>query len=257
MIHSMPTRKPDTLHMNRVSTRRNEKSGDEVRVHHVPNGVSDHLALVFTRLLRFVADTFFAKRYGHRAIVLETVAAVPGMVGATITHLNCLRLMVGDDGWIRTLMEEAENERMHLMTFIEIAKPTMFERLAVMSTQWIFYVSFFLLYLVSSKTAHRVVGYFEEEAVLSYTLYLEEIDTGGARNVAAPAIARHYWKLADNATLRDVVLAVRADEAHHRDVNHRFASGLAGEPVGHLPNAPYPPHATHALHSIPTSPNSR
>jgi hypothetical protein len=42
----------------------------------------------FTKLLRLCADTFFAKRYGHRAIVLETVAAVPGMVGATLTHLT-------------------------------------------------------------------------------------------------------------------------------------------------------------------------
>nr|MBP8246417.1 oxidase [Phenylobacterium sp.] len=48
-------------------------------VHHTPTGFSDKFALGFTRLLRFCADTFFAKRYGHRAIVLETVAAVPGM----------------------------------------------------------------------------------------------------------------------------------------------------------------------------------
>jgi len=34
-------------------------------------------------------------RYGRSAIVLETVAAVPGMVGATVTHLKCLRRMVG------------------------------------------------------------------------------------------------------------------------------------------------------------------
>jgi len=34
-----------------------------------------------TKFLRLFADTFFAKRYGHRAVVLETVAAVPGMSG--------------------------------------------------------------------------------------------------------------------------------------------------------------------------------
>ena len=213
-------------------------------VHHAPKGFSDKFALGFTRLLRFCADTFFAKRYGHRAIVLETVAAVPGMVGATLTHLKCLREMKDDDGWIRTLMEEAENERMHLMTFIQIAKPTFFERLVVQLAQAVFYIGFFLLYLISSRTAHRVVGYFEEEAVTSYTLYLKEIDEGRSPNVPAPPIALHYWKLPATATLRDVVLLVRADEAHHRDVNHGFASILAGKDVDPESVAPYPAHAT-------------
>lgn len=212
-------------------------------IHRQPKGFSDRFALGFTRLLRFTADTFFAKRYGHRAIVLETVAAVPGMVGAMFTHLTCLRQMRDDEGWIRTLMEEAENERMHLMTFIEIARPTWFERMVVLLVQWVFLCGFSILYLISSRTAHRVVGYFEEEAVTSYTLYLQEIDEGRSRNVAAPAIARHYWKLPEDATLRDVVLLVRADEAHHRDVNHGFASKLAGEPVDDAPVAPYPEHA--------------
>ncbi len=49
--------------------------------HHQPQGLSDRLAFAFVKVLRFVADIFFAKRYGHRAVVLETVAAVPGMVG--------------------------------------------------------------------------------------------------------------------------------------------------------------------------------
>lgn len=175
-------------------------------IHHQAQGFSDRFALGFTKLLRFSADTFFAKRYGHRAIVLETVAAVPGMVGAMFTHLTCLRWMRDDEGWIRTLMEEAENERMHLMTFIEIAKPTWFERMVILLVQGGFLAGFSILYLVSSRTAHRVVGYFEEEAVTSYTLYLKEIDEGRSPNVPAPAIAKHYWKMADDATLRDVVL---------------------------------------------------
>lgn len=211
--------------------------------HYVPNGFSDHFALGFTKVLRWAADTFFAKRYGHRAIVLETVAAVPGMVGATIQHLSSLRRMKDDDGWIRTLMEEAENERMHLMTFIEIAKPTMFERIVVMAAQWIFYVGFFLLYFISSRTAHRVVGYFEEEAVISYTLYLQEIDEGRSPNVPAPAIAKHYWKMPADATLRDVILIVRADEAHHRDINHGFSNKLSGLPTADAHAAPYPQHS--------------
>ncbi|MES2721599.1 MAG: alternative oxidase [Pseudomonadota bacterium] len=212
----------------------------DLSIHHTPRGVSDRVAFGFTKLLRFCADTFFAKRYGHRAIVLETVAAVPGMVGATLNHLKCLRRMCDDNGWIKTLMDEAENERMHLMTFIEVAKPTAFERFVVVAVQWVFYLCFFGLYLVSAKTAHRVVGYFEEEAVISYTHYLAEIDEGRSPNVAAPELAKRYWGLADDATLRDVVEVVRADEAHHRDVNHGFANQLANLPQGAV--APCPPH---------------
>jgi ubiquinol oxidase len=215
----------------------------EPRLHRKPSDLADRFALAVTRLLRAFADTFFAKRYGHRAIVLETVAAVPGMVGAMATHLRCLRRMVDDDGWIRKLMEEAENERMHLMTFLAVAQPTALERLLILVAQWTFYVGFLFLYLVSRRTAHRLVGYFEEEAVISYTQYLAEIEAGRAPNVAAPAIARRYWKLADDATLRDVVLQVRADEAHHRDVNHGLADQLYGQSADPAPVAPYPDHA--------------
>ncbi|MDI7774747.1 alternative oxidase [Asticcacaulis sp. EMRT-3] len=203
----------------------------DLSVHHQPKGFSDHFAHGFTKVLRFCADTFFAKRYGHRAIVLETVAAVPGMVGATINHLKCLRRMQDDNGWIRTLMEEAENERMHLMTFVDVAKPTLFERFVIIGVQWVFYLAFFALYLTSARTAHRVVGYFEEEAVISYTHYLKEIDEGRSKNVPAPEIAKRYWNLPETATLRDVVIVVRADEAHHRDVNHGFSNMLHGKPV--------------------------
>jgi ubiquinol oxidase len=196
-------------------------------LHHEPQDLSDRVALYITKCLRVGADLFFAKRYGHRAVVLETVAAVPGMVGATITHLNCLRRMVDDDGWIRTLMDEAENERMHLMAFVEIARPTAFERLVVLVAQGAFYIGYFGLYLASRRTAHRLVGYFEEEAVLSYTLYLDELESGRMPNPPAPGIAQRYWKLSNGARLADVVRAVRADEAVHRDVNHGLANELA------------------------------
>jgi ubiquinol oxidase len=198
----------------------------DLETHQVTRDWSDRAALAITRGLRFLADTFFAKRYGNRAIVLETVAAVPGLVGAALVHLRCLRWMRDDAGWIRTLMEEAENERMHLMTFIEIARPNWLERALVLVAQAAFFTFFLLLYLLSARTAHRLVGYFEEQAVISYTQYLAEIDAGRVDNVPAPRIALDYWQLPADARLREVVVAVRADEAGHRDVNHGFADTL-------------------------------
>jgi ubiquinol oxidase len=180
-------------------------------------------------MLRFCADTFFAKRYGHRAVILETVAGVPGMVAGMLRHMRSLRRMEDDHGWIRTLLDEAENERMHLMTFIEIARPNWFERLLILIAQGVFFSGFLLLYILSAKTAHRLVGYFEEEAVFSYSCYLEEVDSGAIDNIAAPQVAIDYWNLASDARLREVIIAVRADEAGHRDVNHDFANQLASE----------------------------
>jgi ubiquinol oxidase len=159
-------------------------------------------------------------------VVLETVAAVPGMVGGLLQHLKALRHIRDDQGWIRELLEEADNERMHLMTFIQVAQPSRFERIIIMVGQLIFYNAYFWLYLFAPRIAHRIVGYLEEEAVVSYTQYLAQIDAGLVENVPAPPLAIDYWKLAPDARLREVVIAVRADGAGHRDRNHEMADQL-------------------------------
>ena len=191
--------------------------------HFKPINLSDKVALSFTKFLRLLADTFFKKRYGHRAVVLETVAAVPGMVAGMLIHLKSLRKIEDDKGWIKTLLEEAENERMHLMTFVHIAKPTAVERFIIMIAQFIFIFTYGLIYLISQRTAHRIVGYFEEEAVISYTEYLNELESGTIPDQPAPEIAINYWNLPLHSTLKDVVRVIRDDEAGHRDVNHKFA----------------------------------
>jgi ubiquinol oxidase len=186
----------------------------------------DKLAWRLVLLLRVFVDLIFKRRYGHHAVVLETVAAVPGMVGGALVHLRSLRRFEDDRGWIRTLLDEAENERMHLMIFLQIARPNLFERLLIVVAQGIFFNAFFFLYLFWPRTAHRFVGYLEEEAYVSYSEYLAEIDAGTVENIPAPQIAIDYWKLAPDARLREVVYAVREDEAKHRDVNHGFADEL-------------------------------
>lgn len=200
--------------------------------HHTPAGTADRFALGSVKFLRFLADSFFGRRYGHRAVILETVAAVPGMVGGALTHLKALRRFEDDRGWIKTLLDEAQNERAHLMTFILLAKPTWFERFLIIAAQGVFFNLFFFTYLFWPRVAHRFVGYLEEEAVVSYTEYLAEIDAGKIENVPAPRYAIDYWGLEPGARLREVVIAVRLDEAKHRDVNHGFADDIAGHASG-------------------------
>ena len=186
--------------------------------------IRNALAMGMTKFFRFFADTFFAKRYGHRAVVLETVAGVPGMVAGMWLHFKSLRKMkTGFGPDIREMLEEAENERMHLMFFIAIAKPNVFERLLVVLAQIIFMIFYFIIYIISYRLAHRMIAYVEEEEVRSYTDYLAMVENGEVENVPAPQLAIDYYKMKKTARLSDLIKCVRADEEHHSKVNHRYA----------------------------------
>ena len=192
-----------------------------------PKNFSDFFALSMTKFFRFVADTFFAKRYGHRAVVLETIAGVPGMVAGMLIHLRSLRKMkTGYGSQIREMLAEAENERMHLMFFIEIAKPNAFERFLVIAAQAIFMAFYLFMYIFFPKTSHRMIGYFEDEAVKSYTEYLKLVEDGKVLNIRAPKLAIEYYNLKKDARLSDLIISVRADEMHHAEVNHDYADNL-------------------------------
>ena len=189
--------------------------------------ISDAFALSMTKFFRFIADTFFAKRYGHRAVVLETVAGVPGMVAGVWMHFKSLRKMkVGYGEQIREMLAEAENERMHLIFFIEIAKPNYFERFIVLFSQMIFGLFYLFMYVFFTRTAHRMIGYFEDEAVKSYTEYLEMVESGKVENIPAPKLAISYYGIGSDSKLSDLIRCVRADEEHHSETNHNYADNL-------------------------------
>lgn len=135
-------------------------------------------------LVRFTRASFdFVTRYNenkmtpskwlNRAIFLETVAGVPGMVGGMSRHMKSLRTLQPDNGWIHNLLEEAENERTHLFIFLKLKEPSIFFKLMITGAQGIFYNLYFLSYLLSPKICHRFVGYLEEEAVHTYTVLLK------------------------------------------------------------------------------------
>ena len=196
-------------------------------IHKKPLDFGDKCALFFTMRLRWFADTFFAKRYGHRAVVLETVAGVPGMVAGVWMHFKSLRKMkTGYGTQIREMLAEAENERMHLMFFIEIAKPNFFERIIVLCSQIIFGLFYLFMYIFFTRTAHRMIGYFEDEAVKSYTEYLEIVESGKVENIPAPQLAINYYGMGSDSKLSDLIRCVRADEESHSETNHNYADNL-------------------------------
>ncbi|EAU33760.1 alternative oxidase, mitochondrial precursor [Aspergillus terreus NIH2624] len=207
---------------------------------------SDWVALGTVRMLRWGMDLVTGYRHPPpgkendvrfrmteqkwltRFVFLESVAGVPGMVGGMLRHLRSLRRMKRDNGWIETLLEEAFNERMHLLTFLKLAEPGWFMRLMVLGAQGVFFNGFFLSYLVSPRTCHRFVGYLEEEAVITYTRAIKDLENGNLplwEKKEAPEIAIQYWKMPEGKrTMKDLLLYVRADEAKHREVNHTLGN---------------------------------
>ncbi|PNW78476.1 hypothetical protein CHLRE_09g395950v5 [Chlamydomonas reinhardtii] len=207
---------------------------ESVRPTHVtPQKLHQHVGLRTIQVFRYLFDkatgytptgSMTEAQWLRRMIFLETVAGCPGMVAGMLRHLKSLRSMSRDRGWIHTLLEEAENERMHLITFLQLRQPGPAFRAMVILAQGVFFNAYFIAYLLSPRTCHAFVGFLEEEAVKTYTHALVEIDAGRLwKDTPAPPVAVQYWGLKPGANMRDLILAVRADEACHAHVNHTLS----------------------------------
>ncbi|ORX94429.1 alternative oxidase-like protein [Clohesyomyces aquaticus] len=230
-----------------------EQMNSVVVAHRETKTMSDKVALIAVKVLRYGLDlatgykhdkavalnkkdpaaatqkyAMNEQKYMIRNVFLESVAGVPGMVAGMIRHLHSMRRMKRDNGWIETLLEESFNERMHLLTFLKMSEPGPFMRLMVLGAQGVWFNALFFAYLVSPRTVHRFVGYLEEEAVITYTRQIADIDAGRLpkwENLEAPEIAIDYWKMPEgHRSMRDLLLYIRADESKHREVNHTLGN---------------------------------
>jgi len=211
------------------------ESAEKVEItHKKPETYRDKLAFYMMKTLRVTFDKISGYKPGkmnesnylRRCLFLETIAGVPGFIGGMMRHLHSLRSLRTDGGWIHHLLEEAENERQHLITFLTIRQPGIFFRLTIMFAQFFFISGYSFMYILSPTTAHRFVAYLEEEAVKTYTQLLTDLDDGKLphwEDMKASQEAIKYWGLPYDAKFRDVILSIRADECAHREFNHHFA----------------------------------
>jgi hypothetical protein len=182
------------------------------------------------------AENPHVKAIEWRLIVLESIAGVPGFVAAGFRHFRSLRTLQRDHGWIATLLEEAENERMHLLVCLKMFKAGFVTRTLVVSAQMLMTPLLMSVYLVHPKSMHRFVGYLEETACHTYVSIIEHVQTPGTHlnlawaDLPAPQIAKGYWKLDSDARFVDALMCMMADETHHRDVNHTFADMKTCDP---------------------------
>ncbi|CDW73447.1 alternative oxidase [Stylonychia lemnae] len=202
--------------------------------HREPQGINDKLALKWVGAVRWFLNLSTGKdpekrtedQWLTRVCLMETLGPVPSMTMSLGKHMKSVFSMRVDRAMIHTLLEESESERAHLFLFMQLKKPGFFFKLTVATKQFLFFNVFFLAYLFNQKLCYRFSGYLEEEAVFNYTLLLRQLDSGNLpklKNMKAPEKAIDYYNLPEDATFKDMVLCVRADEAMHREFNHYFA----------------------------------
>merc|ERR1712217_152388 len=167
---------------------------------------------------------------------MGSFAGVPGFMAAMFRHFRSLRTLHRDHGWIHTLLEEAENERMHLLVCMKMFEATFITRILVLASQ-VFMTPFLAaLYTVNPPSVHRFVGYLEETACVTYANIIHQVETPGTplhkawAHLPAPDVAIHYWMLPKNAMWVDALKCMFADETNHRDVDHTFAMMQSDDP---------------------------
>ena len=194
--------------------------------HFKPENFSDRMALIMVKALGVPRAWLFGKNHTRHLLVLETIAAVPGMIAGALIHFSCLRRIKDDRGWIEMLIKEADTERKHLLTFREIVEPSCFDRVLIWVGQVIFVMLYFIMYIVAPKACHRFVGYLEEDAVEGYEVYIAHLKEHPEENTQAPKIAYRFWDLPKDTRLVDLMYVIMGEEMKHRDVNHDFANQL-------------------------------
>jgi hypothetical protein len=205
---------------------------------HKPKTISDKIAYYFMKSLYHSFNILTGYREKNpspkslewRLIILESFAGVPGFLAAGFRHFASLRNLKRDHGSIFTFLEEAENERMHLLVCLKMFRANLPTRILVILAQITMTPILMIAYIVHPKLLHRFVAYLEETAVYTYSNILDHMEQEGTllhaewKNLPAPEIAKNYWKLdPKRATWEDCLRHMLADEAHHRNVNHTFA----------------------------------
>eukprot|EP00887_Chlorella_sp_A99_P000819 scaffold5.g819.t1 len=154
-----------------------------------------------------------------------------GAVAALANHASSVLRNRPDNGWVHTCLANAECARVHGGILAMAARPSLPMRVLGLALQVALFFQFLPIYLLSPSVFHAYCGYRAEEQMFNYSQALKLIDTGRFRRwrgAHAPPLALSYYGLAPEASLRDALLRMRADEACIHHVDFTFASLTPG-----------------------------
>lgn len=192
-----------------------------------------------------VIGAAFTRGYGERleakALVLETLAAIPAIVIGAIRALRAQRRRT-DDALVRDCATEADNEHAHMLAFAAITELTWVDRLVVVMGQPVLAAAFALLHTVSERAAHRLCGHFEEEAMRTYAHHRAAVAAGRPDPVLG-AFACERWSLPMGSRLSALLPILEQEESEHGRRHHEVADALRAGPQQQASGSPeHGPH---------------
>ncbi|KAK7497595.1 hypothetical protein BaRGS_00011235 [Batillaria attramentaria] len=205
-----------------------------IKEHHEPHGPMERAAFQTAQFLRGLLDNIAGYEpvpvHAGKKIqkdVAQAVSCVTTAQAARAQHVRSMWKGEPDNGWCRALLLESDNERVHLLTALKITHANRLVRMGIITLQSVVSPFSFIAYVMCPKYCHRLYEYLQEESIKIYTQCIEDIEEGSMdlwKNQVAPTIAKKYWHLKDDATVEDVLKAIRADEDKHRCTHHMLAN---------------------------------
>lgn len=182
----------------------------------VPRTMGDRVARMEVLGMRYMFDVLTGYRrpfpgqekaltennWLNKTIMLETLAMTPLFAASIVRYWRSLGGLRQDKGWVHALLDDSENERMHLTNWMMVKRPNLMMRAFVLAQQ-AFYVPMFMFgYTFTPKMAYRAIGYIEEVGLTHYRLLLREIEREGSpvhswNFIPAPQVSREYWNMGD------------------------------------------------------------
>eukprot|EP00760_Papus_ankaliazontas_P011346 PhM_4_TR14726/c0_g1_i1/m.78878/K17893/AOX1, AOX2; ubiquinol oxidase len=197
-------------------------------VHHVPTTPGDYFALGLVRVIRAIANMSYRDRYIHRCFPLVALGPALPLASAAAHQLRTtLSMRKYDDAFNERclkLLEEAHNKQMHYATLCEFTSLTTGDRVLTTLAQFFCSCFFWLFSFLFPRVACRTLAYMAEEATVTLTHFVNDIDAGRIADIPTTTLCNEYWEMPPETTLRDAVLRMRTDVMVTRDWNHHLAN---------------------------------
>ncbi|CAL5228153.1 g11233 [Coccomyxa viridis] len=149
----------------------------------------------------------------RRLVLLESIAPVLGSTAAMAAYAKALWSLQQDARYLQAFQQESDNARAHLVALLSVS-PSAAQKLLVLLNQVLLAPPYALAFALAPRVCHAFVSTLSGLTGEALSDALVDLDAGKApawdvQSLPAPVLA--YWGLPEGASMRSVLLVMRAD----------------------------------------------